>query len=43
MKRWPKANLQYVALNIWVDFEQKSLGFHPLRRGRSRGDDGQYP
>jgi len=22
-----KANLQYVALNIWVDFEQKSLGF----------------
>jgi hypothetical protein len=21
------ANLQYVALNIWVDFEQKSLGF----------------
>ncbi|MEO0057651.1 MAG: hypothetical protein RIT17_1108, partial [Pseudomonadota bacterium] len=22
-----QANLQYTALNIWVDFEQKSLGF----------------
>lgn len=22
-----RANLEYVALNVWVDFEQKSLGF----------------